>query len=61
MQRDIAIGYMILAAEQEGLPTHKVESLVRRMAGQIQTDDDAYFASEAVRRYEDLLGNQLEA
>lgn len=55
MQRDIAIGHMIMAAEKEGLPVAKVENLVRRMAGQIREDDDAYFASEAVRRYEDLL------
>lgn len=60
MQKDIAIGHMIMAAEQEGLPTAKVESLVRRMAGQIQADGDAYFASEAVKRYEDLLERRAE-
>ncbi|MBU5673207.1 hypothetical protein [Paenibacillus brevis] len=60
MQRDIAIGHMIVAAEQEGLPAHKVESLVRRMAGQIREDDDAFFASEAVKRYEDLLERRAE-
>ncbi|GIO36248.1 hypothetical protein J41TS12_11090 [Paenibacillus antibioticophila] len=60
MQRDIAIGHMILAAEKEGLPTAKVESLVRRMARQISLDDDAFFASEAVKRYEDLLERRAE-
>lgn len=49
---------MIMAAEKEGLPVAKVESLVRRMVGQIRADDDAYFTSEAVRRYEDLIPNE---
>lgn len=56
MNRSAAIGFMILAAEQEAhLPAEQVERLVRGMVQQINLDEDGYLARDAVRRYADLI------
>ncbi|MEK5162028.1 hypothetical protein NYE69_06755 [Paenibacillus sp. FSL R5-0527] len=56
MNRSAAIGFMILAAEQEAhLPAEQVERLVRGMVRQFKRNEDGYLARDAVWRYADLI------